>query len=327
MAPAPLSTLVFAVMGLAADPAPAAADSPQGDRLAVLIVAERGVTSALADNLTEVAISRIAEHRPDRLVGSAELRHRMAIQGDEQAIACLRNDSCVKRMAAALGVRRVVSGSIRREKESAGERYLVNLVLTDVERGAVESRFVRVVDGTVPDLVRAVQDGVEAIFRTGGEQGRALGRAEAAAPERMAPALAQAPPARAQPDSAVSESRWSRRTVVTLTLLAAGAAIGAGAGGLHLWNDDRHDRWRAEDRRLVDAGPDAATSSEWIARQNRNDALLDSIWRYDTAVVVMAAVSGVCLLGATALQLVPSSGAHVSAGPNNITLAWEVGWQ
>jgi hypothetical protein len=149
------------------------ADAPNGGpatRLAVLILPDRATPPALADSLTEVVISRISERGGVQLVGTAELRRRLDIApgADQRAAACLDDIACLGRAAVALGVRRVVTGTVRQESGN----YLVNLVLTDVETGKIEGRFFRLIFGGVDALVAAVQEGTDTLFRPRAEPAR-----------------------------------------------------------------------------------------------------------------------------------------------------------
>jgi hypothetical protein len=114
--------------------------------------------------------------------------------------------------------------------------------------------------------------------------------------------------------------RWTRAKIAT-TLLVAGVVVGAGTGGFYWWNDSRHDRWSAEDRRLAGGPANNVSTSAWIERQNRNDALLRSIWHADSAVGVLSAVTAACVLTSALLGVLPERGPQVSVGPGGIGVA------
>jgi hypothetical protein len=161
---APLLSL--ALLAAVAEAPAAVAEPPAvgpATRLAVLILPDRATSPALADSLAEVVISRIAERGGVQLVGTAELRRRLDIApgADQRAAACLDDIACLGRAAVALGVRRVVTGTVRQESGN----YLVNLVLTDVETGKIEGRFFRLIFGGIDALVAAAQEGTDVLFR------------------------------------------------------------------------------------------------------------------------------------------------------------------
>jgi hypothetical protein len=74
----------------------------------------------------------------------------------------------LSRAAVSLGVRRIVAGHVG----ARGKQYLFNLALNNVESGKVEGRVFRLVDGGIEDLIRAVQDASEELFRPRVEPGR-----------------------------------------------------------------------------------------------------------------------------------------------------------
>jgi len=79
-----------------------------------------------------------------------------------QADGCLENPTCLGRVAVALGVTRIVTGSVSERPK----QYLFNLALHDIQTEKVLQRVFRVVDGSVPDLVRAVQDATDELFES-----------------------------------------------------------------------------------------------------------------------------------------------------------------
>jgi hypothetical protein len=156
-----LAGALFAV--LAAGPAHAA------DRVAVLILPEPGTDPTLADNVTEIAIARIVEHQKLETVGTVELRRRLKMEGQTPTLSCLDSIACLGRVAVALGVPRVVGGSVRAYGDG---RFLIHMVFTDVASGRVVGRFFRLVQSGVGQLIVAAQEGTDDLFRVPVEPGR-----------------------------------------------------------------------------------------------------------------------------------------------------------
>jgi hypothetical protein len=129
----------------------------QTRRAAVIILGTRAATQALADNLTEVAMARVARRRFE-VVGTEEFRGRLGMLRDPQA--CLQDAACLGRVAVELVVTKIVVGSLAIERN----QYLFHLALWDLPSGAVENRAFRLVEGPVEDLVRNVQDATDALF-------------------------------------------------------------------------------------------------------------------------------------------------------------------
>ncbi|HEX3696842.1 MAG TPA: PEGA domain-containing protein [Polyangia bacterium] len=138
-----------------------------GEKMAVLVLATAEKDAELADNLTEVIIGRVARQGGTEIAGKEEFRARLGVENERKAQACLDDISCLGRAAVSLGVRRIVAGSVG----TRGKQYLFNLNLDNVETGRVENRVFRLVEGGVEDLIRAVQEGSEELFRAKVEPG------------------------------------------------------------------------------------------------------------------------------------------------------------
>jgi hypothetical protein len=162
--------LVLAVLLATAVPARAS------EKMAVLVLATGENQSDLADNVTEVVIGFVARHGGTEVAGKEEFRGRLGVTGDRQAQACIDDLSCLSRAAVSLGVRRIVAGHVG----VRGKQYLFNLALNNIESGTVEGRVFRLVDGGIEDLIRAVQEASEELFRPRVEPGRIQVRSEPA---------------------------------------------------------------------------------------------------------------------------------------------------
>jgi hypothetical protein len=164
--------LLFCAAGLGALPTRATA----AEKMAVLVLATAESQAELADNVTEVVIGYVVKSSKGEVAGKEEFRGRLGVTGDRQAQACIDDLSCLSRAAVSLGVRRIVAGHVG----ARGKQYLFNLALNNVESGKVEGRVFRLVDGGVEDLIRAVQDASEELFRPRVEPGRIQVRSEPA---------------------------------------------------------------------------------------------------------------------------------------------------
>jgi hypothetical protein len=132
------------------------------ERIAVLIFPVQGHDTALADNLGEVAIARLAEMSAYEIVGTRELRRRLALAGaGDLPLDCMNQPACLARVGVMVGVRRLISGQVRSE----GPRFLVALAISDIETGKVERNFFRAVDGDLESLIHAIQDGMDNLFQ------------------------------------------------------------------------------------------------------------------------------------------------------------------
>lgn len=118
----------------------------------------------------------------------------------------------------------------------------------------------------------------------------------------------------------------STRMVASRALLIAGLGVAAGAGGLALWNNHRHDKWGDEDAQLQNGPPPGIDPAPWIARQDANDALLRSIWRVDTVTWVLAGVSAASVLSAAILGQLPDHRIQLGLQPDGVQMAWLTSW-
>ena len=138
------------------------------EKLAVLVLGTTERDAELADNLTEVIIATIAQHRGVEMAGREEFRTRLGVESEQRAQACIDDLSCMGRAAVSLGVRRIVAGTVG----TRGKQYLFNLHLNNVETNRVENHIFRLVDGGVKDLIPAVQSAADELFRPRVEPGR-----------------------------------------------------------------------------------------------------------------------------------------------------------
>jgi hypothetical protein len=129
-----------------------------GDRLAVLIVAEQD--PELSDNLTEVAISKLAERREHRLVGWRELHEQLSEILAGQSIGdCLDNPRCLARIGAAAQVDFALIGEVRRE----AERFVVRLVLVNARSAGRDAECSESVGTDLAQLISAVRRGTRIV--------------------------------------------------------------------------------------------------------------------------------------------------------------------
>lgn len=154
-------------------------------RLAVFIIAD---DAPLSNNLTEVAISRLAEKPGYELLGLRELEDRLSelstVKSDGLR-ACLALPACLSEVGAMAGVESAVIGDVRREDD----QYRLDLALVDTRTGTPAARRSIESPLDLDQLIAAVQAGVfEIVPNAEVDLGpRApLTRAEATSPTRRA---------------------------------------------------------------------------------------------------------------------------------------------
>ena len=130
------------------------------DRLAVVIVADGD--EELADSLTEVAISSLAERGDHELVGARELRVKLSeLRSAPKLDTCVVQPACLARLGRAVGARRAVIGAVRKN----GTDSTLELALVDTDSGVKDANWSRVVREDVGSLVSAVATGVKRSVR------------------------------------------------------------------------------------------------------------------------------------------------------------------
>ena len=136
------------------------------ERVAVIVTAPNPVDAALADNLTEVTMARVAQ-RGHQVAGAEEFRARLGA-GAREVERCAEDATCLGRAAVSLGVTKILIGAVR----SRQGQYLFDLALHDPRSGTAENRTFRMIDGPLPQLITTVQDAADAVFKTKLEVGR-----------------------------------------------------------------------------------------------------------------------------------------------------------
>jgi hypothetical protein len=129
------------------------------DRLAVLVLAEGD--PELSDNLTEVAISKLAQRRDRRLIGVRELREQLAEILDGQGMAgCLARPDCLARIGAAALVETALLGDVRK----GADHFEVRLVLVDTRTARHDAEFSESVPAEMGQLIAVIGRGVTALY-------------------------------------------------------------------------------------------------------------------------------------------------------------------
>ena len=129
------------------------------DRLAVVIVADGD--EELADSLTEVAISSLAERGDHELVGARELRVRLSeLPAAPKLDTCVVQPECLAGLGRAVGARRAVIGAVRKN----GTDFAIELALVDTDSSVKNANWSRVVQEDVGSLVSAVATGAKELF-------------------------------------------------------------------------------------------------------------------------------------------------------------------
>jgi hypothetical protein len=149
-----------------AAPSPQAASAQARGRIAVLVLGA-GVEADLADNLTEVLIANVARAGAFEIVGKEEFRGKLGVEDERRALGCIEEVACVSRAGAALGVTKVLAGTVGKRASD----YVFSLSLVDLATGKTDNQTFKLVTGGVQELITVVGQSAGPIFEHRPEPG------------------------------------------------------------------------------------------------------------------------------------------------------------
>lgn len=143
--------LFFALPLLVAAQAPAAAETPKTCRIAVLDLIGRGLSDSDKDFpllLSEVMANEVASASKCQVISQSDIKSMVDFEATRSSCA-EGGESCLAELGQALGVDRIVAGSIGK----LGSDYVITVRLVDIARAVVEQRAEEVVSGQ-PERLR-----------------------------------------------------------------------------------------------------------------------------------------------------------------------------
>jgi hypothetical protein len=219
-----LASALFALFALFATTAAAR------ERLAVYVAVEGD--PALAENLAEVTIAKLAESGEFELVGPRELttgsRDVPTVRNEGLAV-CVELPACLAEVGVRARTPRAVVGRLRRDSSS----YELEFALLRTDTFATEQKSCAVVPGDLGTLIASVQTNVAALVKPSAQLDEPRAPASTPAPSPTAPvavapipAAPPAAPARRPPaDAAVSPPREGSRWLKYVGFAAAGLSV------------------------------------------------------------------------------------------------------
>jgi len=206
---------------------------PAQQKIAVMdVVIQAGAPAGAGQILSEAIVAEVRKRQPRASVISAEeIRSMVQVEGAKQQLGC-RTDkdlACLAEIGGALGVERVVIGSLGR----LGKTYVYSLKLVDVARAQVlRSSSVNLATHEDDDLLNATQKLVADLF----PESSVPGQAQAAAVE--VPVI----PTEPTPAATVVATAPSHSHLTSILLGVAGLACGGvaiyGLTRVLAYNDD-----------------------------------------------------------------------------------------
>jgi len=150
-----IPSLVLALVALAQSPAAGPA-SPARDKLAVPGFRALEVEPALADLLSEVALTEAARFKALEVVGQSDVAALLGHERQQELLGCQDDSRCMAPIAGALGADYLLVGSIGR----IGASTRVDLKIVDLHLARVVAREGETVSGRDEAVVEAVQRAV-----------------------------------------------------------------------------------------------------------------------------------------------------------------------
>ncbi|MHB8417088.1 MAG: hypothetical protein ACYDCL_03365 [Myxococcales bacterium] len=133
-----------------------AAAAPKKLRLAVLALKAEGVEPTLADTVDETLTADLGRPGKYEVIGRSEIEAMAGFQSERMKLGCTGDTACLAEIGGALGVDRLVFGSLGR----AGKLYVLNTKLLEIRQARVIARDTETVgsaDGLIPAVARSAQ--------------------------------------------------------------------------------------------------------------------------------------------------------------------------
>jgi TolB-like protein len=127
---------------------------PSGGRtsLAVLDLTAMGVSTVASDNLTQVLSTELKRVEGTSVISREDIRAMLQLQEQKSLVGC-DDMACLAEIGGALGVDRLVTGTVGKLSES----YIVNLRLISVRQNRVEHLVTEVFNGSEDQLIHATR--------------------------------------------------------------------------------------------------------------------------------------------------------------------------
>lgn len=141
------------LLGLA-EPAPTFRLSPGATlKLAVMPFAARGVPRATAAAMMQILSTELNQIEGVRVISSDDIAALLAKVETEGKLGCTENMECVVEIGAALGLSKLVTGSVGK----IGDTYVVAAQLIDTRQAEVQNRVLEAFAGDPDELARAIK--------------------------------------------------------------------------------------------------------------------------------------------------------------------------
>jgi len=283
---------------------------PKTLSIAVLTLEAQGVDAKLPVILTDIIIHELRHLPNTRVIGSKEIDTMQSYEQKKQFAGC-SDTSCMIAISGALGVDKLVLGSIGR----LGDSYLLNIKVIDILNAVIDATFSRRIDGgKEEDFLDIVPEALTALFPAGAGIWAVKQANETQQPVKKAIPVEK---------SVKKEKTINRKTAGGLDAVQWGhvsfwCGTGlAGFGGLSLYLA----KVAADDYNSGKGGPDAKTRSEiWSAA---------SITGFSLGGALMATGAVLWILDASGYWRIPDkklTGFMIVPSNDAMLLTWSGTW-
>ena len=139
-----------------------AAKGPERTKLAVLDLEAKGVEKSTAETLTDIVTVSLKKLGVFDVISRSDIQQMLNFEESKQLVGCTSNSSCLAEIGGALGVARVVTGSVGK----VGSSYVINLSLLDTKSARVIERESRTVQGSLDKLVDETGNAAKFLVRS-----------------------------------------------------------------------------------------------------------------------------------------------------------------
>lgn len=156
-----MTILRFAVVSLALLSVTSVARAAERPKLAVLDLEAKGVDKATVETLTDIVTVALKKLGVFDVISRADIQQMLNFEESKQLVGCTSSSSCIAEIGGALGVARVVTGSVGK----LGTKWVLTLSLIDTKSAKVIEREARDA-ATEEALVSAAENGARFLVRS-----------------------------------------------------------------------------------------------------------------------------------------------------------------
>jgi TolB-like protein len=136
-----------------------------GMSIAVFSLEAQGVEAKVSNIVSETILSEIGRLPDTKVIGSKDFDAMLGYEQKKQLVGCTEA-SCATALGGALGVDRILMGSVGK----LGESFVVNLKLMDIRKGETEALFTkRLTGGTEEDFLDVLPEALTKLMPWGEE--------------------------------------------------------------------------------------------------------------------------------------------------------------